>query len=116
MMFTVYCGNYVCTYTYPPVPVPGQPSVNVTSITSTSISLSWSVPSSSVVTRYEVMWQALSSGDQANDDGGSGTSGSITSTSYTIQELESNTVYSVTVTVTNVAGSTVSQPIIITSM
>ena len=59
------------------------------------------------------MWRALSSGD---DDGGSGTSGSITSTSYTIQELESNTVYSVTVTVTNAAGSTVSQPIIITSM
>ena len=62
------------------------------------------------------MWQALSSGDEANDDRGSGTSGSITSTSYTIQELESNTVYSVTVTVTNAAGSTVSQPIIITSM
>ena len=62
------------------------------------------------------MWRALSSGDQANDDGGSGTSGNITSTSYTIQELESNTIYSVTVTVTNAAGSTVSQPIIITSM
>ena len=98
---------------YPTVLVPGQPTVNVTSITSTSISLSWSVPSGSVVTSYEVMWQALSSGD---DDGGSGTSGSITSTSYTIQELESNTVYSVTVTVTNAAGSTVSQPIIISSM
>ena len=40
---------------------------------------------------------------------------SITSTSYTIQELESNTVYSFMVTVTNAAGSTVSQPIIITS-
>ena len=47
-----------------------------------------------------------------NGDGGSGTSGSITSTSYTIQELDSNTVYSVTVTVTNAAGSTVSHPII----
>ena len=98
-------------YAYLPVPAPGQPSVNVTAITSTSISLVWSVPSGSVVTSYEVMWQALSSGD-----GGSGTSGSITSTSYTIQDLESNTVYTVTVTVTNPAGSTVSQPIIITSM
>ena len=105
---TVYSRNYV--HTFPPVPVPGQLSVNVTSITSTSISLSWSVPSGSVVTSYEVMWQALS------DGGGSGTSGSITSTSHSIQELESNTVYSVTVTVTNAAGSTVSQPIIITSM
>ena len=84
--------------------------MSITSITSTSISLSWNALSGSVVTHYEVMWQALS------DDGGSGTSGSITSTSYTIQELESNTVYSVTGTVTNAAGSTVSQPIIITSM
>ena len=97
----------------PSVSVPGQPTVRVTSTTSTSISLLWSVPNGSDVTSYEVMWQALSSGD---DDGGSVTSGSITSTSYTIQELESNTVYSVTVTVTNAAGSTVSQPIIITSM
>ena len=109
---------HVIMYVYIPslVSVPGQPTVSVTSITSTSISLSWSVPSGSVVTSYEVMWRALSSGDEANDDGGSETSGSITSTSYTIQELESNTVYSVTVTVTNAAGSTVSQPIIIPSM
>ena len=63
-----------------------------------------------MVTSYEVLWRALS------DDGESGTSGIITSTSYTMQELESNTVYSVIVTVTNGAGSTVSQPIIIPSM
>ena len=93
-----------------------QPSVTVTSITSTSISLFWSVSSGSVVTSYEVMWRVLSSGDEANDDRRSRTSDSITSTSYTIEELESNTVYSVTVTVTNAAGSTVSQPIIIPSM
>ena len=105
----------LCTSVHPYLPVPA-PTVSVTSITATSISLSWSVPSGSVVTSYEVMWQALSSGDEANDDGGSGTSGSITSTSYTIQELESNTIYSVTVTVINAAGSTVSQPIIIPRM
>ena len=95
-----------------PVSVPGQPSVRVTSITSTSISLSWSVPSGSLVTSYEVMWRALSSGDEANDDGGSGTSGSITSTSYTIQELENLTIYNITLTVINAAGITVSRPII----
>ena len=102
---------HVIMYVYIPalVPVPGQPTVNVTSITSTSISLSWSVPSGSVVTNYEVMWRAISSGD---DDGGSGTSGSITSTSYTIQELESFTIYNITVTVINAAGIAVSQPII----
>ena len=38
--------------------------------------------------------------------------GSITSASYTIQKLESNTVYNITVTVTNAAGIAVSQPII----
>ena len=66
-----------------------------------------------MVTSYEVMWRVLRDGD---DDEGSGTSGSITSTSYTIQGLESNTVYTVTVTVTNAAGSTVTQPIIISGM
>ena len=112
----IHCVQWKLCISYPSVPAPGQPSIIVTSITSTSISLSWSVPSGSVVTSYEVMWRALSRGDEANDDGGSGTSGSITSTSYTIQELESNTIYSVSVTVTNIAGTTVSQPINITSM
>ena len=105
-----------------PVPVPGQPSISgVTGITATSISLSWSVPSGSVVTSSEVMWQVFSSGggsgstSEAADDDGSGTSGSITSTSYTIQELESGTNYSITVTVANAAGSTVSHPILITT-
>ena len=44
------------TYIFLSVPVPGQPRINVTSISSTSISLSWSVLSGSVVTSYEMMW------------------------------------------------------------
>ena len=92
--------------------VPGRPSITTVNPSTSSISLSWSVPSGSVVTSYEVMWRALSSGDEANDDGGSGTSGSITSTSYTVQELESNTIYNITVTVINAAGIAVSQPVI----
>ena len=92
------------------VPAPGQPSVSaVTSITATSISLSWSVPSGSVVTSSEVMWREASSGTSE------GTSGSLTDTSYTIDQLESNTDYNVTVTVSNTAGSTDSQPIIIST-
>ena len=97
-------------YIYPLVP--GQLTVRVTSTTSTSISLSWNVPSGSVVTSYEVMWRALSSGDEANDDGGSETSGSITSTSYTIQELESFTIYNITITAINADGIAISQPIL----
>ena len=90
----------------------------MTHITATSISLSWSVPSGSMVTSSEVMWLVFSSGGGSGsaseaEDEGSETSGSITSTSYTIQELESGTNYSITVTVTNAAGSTVSYPFVI---
>ena len=90
------------------VPAPGQPSVSVTSITATSISLSWSVPSGSVVTSSEVMWREASSGTSE------GTSGRLTDTSYTIDQLESNTIYTITVTVSNTVG-TDSQPIIIST-
>ena len=82
------------------VPAPGQPSVSaVTSITATSISLSLSVPSGSVVTSSEVMWREASSGTSG------GTSGSLTDTSYTIDQLESTTIYNITVTVSNTAGT-----------
>ena len=80
-----------------------QVTINIVSITATSISLSWCVPSSSVVSSSEVMWREASSGTSE------GTSGSHTDTSYTIDQLESNTIY--TVTVTNTAGSTDSQTI-----
>ena len=79
--------------------------MSVTAITATSISLSWSVPSGSVVTSSEVMWREASSGTSE------GTSGSLTDTSYTIDQLESTTIYTITVTVSNTAGSTDSHPI-----
>ena len=44
-----------------------------------------------------------------------GTSGSLTDTSYTIEGLESTTIYTITVTVSNTAGSTDSQPIIVST-
>ena len=80
-----------------------SPRVSVTSITAASISLSWSVPSDSVVTSYEVMWR-----EGATEM----TSGSLTTTSYTIQQLESNANYTITVIATNIAGNTESLPII----
>ena len=101
-----------------PVPVPGQPHITAISATATSISLSWA-STGSVVTSYEVMWQALSSNTDTilgtDSDEESGTSGTITDTSYTIEELESTTIYNVTVTVTNAAGSSESHPIRITT-
>ena len=103
----------------PPVPVPGQPSVVAISATATSISLSWSVPSGSVVTGSEVMWHDLSSGGSTamtDDDEGSGTSGSITGTSYTISFNNSSN-YSITIILVNAAGrSNASQPIFFSSV
>ena len=81
----VYATFSLCMHV---VPAPGQPIMSaVTSITATSISLSWSVPSGSVVTSSEVMWREASSGTSE------GTSGSLTDTSYTIDQLESTTIY-----------------------
>ena len=91
-------------------PSPGQPSVLVISTTATTISLSWSVPSGSVVDSYEVMWERDTSGECPDEDEGSAT---ITdgSTSYTITGLEEGSSYTITVTATNAAGSVVSDPI-----
>ena len=87
--------------------------MSVGSTTATTISLSWSVPNGSVVASYEVMWQRTSSAGSSNstDDSGVGTSGEITdgSTSYTIVGLEVATNYSITVQVSNAAGTTDSQ-------
>ena len=92
------------------VSLPGQPSVSVSSITATSISLSWSVPSDSVVTSYEVMWRETDSGATEM------TSGSLTDASYTIEQLDSTTIYTITVAAANSAGiSTDSLPIIIST-
>jgi len=72
----------------------------VSGITATTISLSWSVPSGSVVDSYEVVWER--SGSATITDG---------STSYTISGLEEDSSYTITVTATNVAGSTFSCPV-----
>ena len=73
----------------------------VSGITATSISLSWSVASGSVA-RSEVVWRETDRGSESS-------SGSLTGTSYTIDQLESTTIYTVTVRASNVAGTTDSQ-------
>ena len=67
-------------------------------VTAISISLSWSVPSDSVVTSYEVMWKA----DEMKDEGNK----TITeSTKYTISDLRQGTSYSITISAINSAGT-----------
>ena len=82
--------------------VPGQPSVTVTSTTATSISLSWSVPSGSVVDSYVVMWTSEECPDDADEGSAAITDGS---TSYTIERLREGSSYTITVTATNSAGT-----------
>ena len=91
----------ILTFSSPP---PGQVNVVVTAITATSISLSWSVVGGSVA-RSEVVWRETDRGTESS-------SGSLTGTSYTIDQLESTTIYTVTVRASNAAGTTDSQPII----
>ena len=81
----------------------------VMSVMATSISLPWSVPNGTVVSSYEVKWQALNSNSGSaiqNKDGGIGTSGKIASNSYTIAT------YNITVTVNSAFQNTGSQSII----
>ena len=77
--------------------------MSVSSITTSSISLSWSVASGSVAS-WEVVWRETDRGTESS-------SGSLTGTSYTIDQLESTTIYTVTVRASNLAGTTDSQPI-----
>ena len=75
------------------------------SVTTTSISISWSVPADSVVESYDVMWNRPSGDDPgitAIADG---------STKHTITELIEGSSYIITVTATNAAGSITSDTI-----
>ena len=82
----------------------GESNVTVLSVSATSISLSWSFPNASVLDSYEVMWQRDSSGECPDEDEGSTT---ITdgSTSYTIEGLEEDSTYMVTVTIAYYTGN-----------
>ena len=75
----------------------------MSSITASSISLSWSVASGSVAS-WEVVWRETDRGTESS-------SGSLTGTSYTIDQLESTTIYTVTVRASNAVGASSSQSI-----
>ena len=82
-----------------------QPLVTVAITTATSISLSWT-SAGSEMDSYEVIW---TSDECPHDvDGGSAT---ITETSYIIEGLREGTRYTITVTATNSAGTSPSDPV-----
>ena len=73
--------------------------------TSPTISLSWSVPSGSVVTSYVVMWQRDTSVCPGDDEGSMSVTTADISTSHTITVQQEDSDYSITVAAINVAGS-----------
>ena len=88
------------------ISVPGQPSVSVGTTTATSISLSWSVPSGSVVTSYEVMWTSDECLNDVHED-----SATTTETSYIIENLRGGTRHTITVSATNSVGTALSDAV-----
>ena len=87
-------------------PVPGQPTLNAGSTTATGISISWSVPSGSVVTSFLVQWQRNTAvGSCPDEDQDSTTIMDGSMTTYNITGLEEDSEYSVTVTASNTVGS-----------
>ena len=93
-------------------PRPGQPSVHVVTTTATFITISWSVPSGSVVTSYEVMWQRDTSGECPDEDeGGSTINTDRTTINYNISGLEEDSLYRITVTAVNSITSIVSDTV-----
>ena len=80
------------------------------STTATSISLSWSVPSGTVVDSYEVMWQ-LSGSDVISIVTLSGST-----TSYTMEGLENSGLYNISVTAENDFGSVTSNPLMVSTL
>ena len=95
---------------YSTFPVPSIPTAVVSSVTSKTIFLSWSVPNGSVVDSYEVLWERNLSGECAYEDSG-GTTITDGSTSYNITGLEEGSSYIITVTATNMFGSVISDPV-----
>ena len=93
----------------------GKPNVTKLSVSATSVSLSWSVPTGSVVDSYEVMWQRDTSGECPDEDEDSTT---ITdgSTSYNITGLEEDSTYSVTVTAVYSIGNVNSNTTVVTTL
>ena len=77
----------------------------MTSVTSTTIPLTWT-SAGSVVNNYEVVWRYT--GGCSDVRGGRATLPG-TMTSYTIEGLEEYITYSITVIATNTAGSAVSE-------
>ena len=75
----------------------------------TTIYLSWNIPSGTVA-NIVVIWKRDTE-ECSYKDGGKSTVVTDGSTSYSIENLEEGSSYTITVTATNAAGSAVSDPV-----
>ena len=90
----------LCSLSVPSAAVLDEPTI----VTATFIIITGSVPSGSVVTGFEVEWQRDTSfGCSDVNQGTISVNGAFTS--YTISELEPGNRYTITVTVSNSAGT-----------
>lgn len=87
------------------ISVPGVPEIQVTSVTTSSVTISWSVPSGSAVDSYEVVRER-----DHNSFSSFRESLNNLTTTYTVTGLEEygNTVITITVRAHNMAGSSTS--------
>ena len=86
--------------------VPDQSEITVDSMATTTITISGGVPSGSVADSYEVEWRTNDIGGcSGGSDSGSVTITDGSITSYDITGLEEDSIYSITVTASNSAGS-----------
>ena len=85
-------------------------TLSIDSTTATSITLKWSVSSDSDVEKYIVTWEETNSVTSLTV-----TITDHSATTYTLMGLESDTMYSITVTVVNAIGSTTSTPILVST-
>ena len=78
--------------------------MSIIPVSSTAISISWSVPDGSVVTSYEVEWRS----NQCPDDyiSYNATTLSDETTSYELSHLRAGTSYNISVKAINLAGIT----------
>ena len=101
-IFLLLCfrGNLFLCFLCAEIPVsvapPSNPTLTVQSATVSTISLTWSVLSSSAVDDYELEWRSGAEMNSATIPGGT--------CAYTVRDLNSATSYAIVVTASNPAG------------
>ena len=105
-LFCLLYNYFYCNIIF--ITVPGQPIISMDPTpSSTSISLSWSVPNGAVVDSYEVFWTSNECPMDVHEG-----SAVVTGTSYTIDDLRGGSSYNIIVTATNSAGISISNRVI----